>query len=803
MTRRTSAPFPGGPASPPGGEPARCGPPTRSRHPLGALAAAFAIGAIALGPGAGASAEPAGLLRSADVSASAAVHDTAPDANAHTAPGQLMNYAVIAEPGPATQLEVEHAVRDAGGIVITGYPEIGVTIAQSADAEFASTLRGSEIIDSVGPTRTAPVGTPAEDDSSGGSQSAPNRAPAGLPVEPDGRSQAAGVDPGEAPQWDMTAIKADVAHQVSKGSPDVIVGVNDSGVDPSHTDLASQIDHELSVGCTTNGVPNQDIAAWSPSTSDHGTHVAGTIAADDNGTGIVGVAPDTRLASVKVVDDAGRIYPEYAICGIVWAAEHGFDVVNHSYYIDPWMFWCDDQDDQAASLEAIRRAFAWAESKGVLSVAAAGNANLDLANKTTDSTSPNDSTPIADRPVDVGCFHVPGDLPGVMTVSSLAQTADGLTRSGFSNYGEGVIDIAAPGTNIMSTVPGGGWEAKNGTSMASPHVAGVAALVKADRPEASPEEVAFVVEALTDKLPCPEGAGDACADPDGSPWYGAGVVNAFAAVTEGAGKGLVAAVANGAVQAGRTFTVVGTGFDAGERVTLTADGIDLKEITNAGPRGRFSVSGRLPVSAPVGSAVLRLQGSRGRETTVSVRVTEAISAPRIESPVPDDHFDPGTVTVAGRAEPGATVHVVVEANDSGVERVGMNAEPIVKDVTADNLGVFLADVELTDGAFAVAASQTIPDGTDSAVSTSVSFTVGEVDPGGGDDGGDDGGHDGGDSGSGTGTGSGASTGTGHGGKLANAGVDGIAWFCGATALLLLGGAFVARAVHRRARHIGD
>ena len=96
---------------------------------------------------------------------------------------------------------------------------------------------------------------------------------------------------------------------------------------------------------------------------------------------------------MKVGNDDGFIFPEYAMCAFMWSAKQGFEVTNSSYYIDPWLFWCADDPDQGAVQESMSRAIAYSHKKGVVNVAAAGNANYDLANKTTDSTSPNDSTP--------------------------------------------------------------------------------------------------------------------------------------------------------------------------------------------------------------------------------------------------------------------------------------------------------------------------------------------------------------------------------------------------------------------------
>ena len=102
---------------------------------------------------------------------------------------------------------------------------------------------------------------------------------------------------------------------------------------------------------------------------DHGTHVAGTVAAARNGTGIVGVAPAARIASVKVVNDHGLIYPEYAVCGFMWAGLRRMDVTNSSYYIDPLMYWCSDWRDQRAAKRAVSRAVAWSTRRGVTHVA--------------------------------------------------------------------------------------------------------------------------------------------------------------------------------------------------------------------------------------------------------------------------------------------------------------------------------------------------------------------------------------------------------------------------------------------------
>jgi subtilisin family serine protease len=349
-------------------------------------------------------------------------------------------------------------------------------------------------------------------------------------------------DPREAEQWDMTVIKADRAHEISDGSSDVLVGVLDSGIDPDHPDLAPNIDTASSVNCTDAGRVDTSATGWHPTTSDHGTHVAGTIAAARNGVGIVGVAPEARMAAVKVVSDDGFIYPEYAICGFMWAGLEGMDVTNNSYYIDPFMYWCGDQPDQAAAMEAVDRAVQWSTGEGVVHAAAAGNARTDLSNNTVDTASPNDSQPIQ-RTINEGCHDIPAELPGVVAVSSFARTSPtslDTWLSSFSNRGLGVIDVGAPGSSILSTiVNGNGYGLKSGTSMASPHAAGVLALLASTHPDWSPEQLATALGEQADDKACsapqpgPVGAPNApCEGPASDNGYaGEGMVDALDAVT--------------------------------------------------------------------------------------------------------------------------------------------------------------------------------------------------------------------------------------------------------------------------------
>ncbi len=503
-----------------------------TRRKAAATAAAFAMVAAGLVGGVSGSASAS----SAEQPSSTPVDVAFPD-------GMLMSYVVntrIANPGQ-TRL-AERAVEEAGGVVIQSWPQIGVVVAHATRAAFRADVvaLGGNVIASVGATRTAGVseGTPTDLAPAWGPGAAGYKKWAKQPTNgdlPSEESPATESDPREGDQWDMRMIKADQAQRVTDGNRNVLVGVLDSGISPTHPDLAANIDVASSVNCTTAGRPDLSATGWAPTTSDHGTHVAGTIAAARNSVGVVGVAPNVRMASVKVVNDDGYIYPEYAICGFVWAGLKHMDVTNNSYYVDPFEFWCDDQSDQAASKEAVRRAVAWATGQGVAHVAAAGNSNYDLANKTVDNGSPNDQAVPTRRVINEGCHDIPTELDGVVTVASLQRVGTGLdsVRSSFSNRGLGKIDVAAPGSSILSTTWNtrtkvDGYGTKSGTSMASPHVAGVLAQMKSAHSTWTPDQMIAELKARAELKPCPTGTSTCTGAAEDNSFFGAGVVDTLA-----------------------------------------------------------------------------------------------------------------------------------------------------------------------------------------------------------------------------------------------------------------------------------
>jgi subtilisin family serine protease len=443
-------------------------------------------------------------------------------------------YLVLFAPG-TSEPNATSEITAACGVVAVYYPEIAVGVANSADEEFA---------DRMGTNRafSAERVLKAKQDTGKPKVAAESEAVTADPAEVDGTDRT-------AQQWDMTMIGADRARQITPGSKDVLVGVLDSGVDPNHPDLTAALDPTTSAGCLS-GRADTSPEAWEPTASPHGTHVAGTIAAADDGRGITGVAPGVRIASVKVVDDDGYIFPEYAVCGLMWATANQMKVTNNSYFVDPWLMTCD-RDSEHVVYESVRRAVDYATRQGVLTVAAATNEGADLADPS-GRMAENPAAP-GRRTLDASCKVLPAGLRGVVAVAAVGRDE---LKASYSAYGLGVIDVAAPGGEtkpqvydptggkqeddpcVLSTVPDG-YESMCGTSMATPHVTGVAALIASEHPEADPQTLTKMLTEQADPLPCPAdydldgtGAQDAyCTGYEPyNGFYGHGLANAAAAV---------------------------------------------------------------------------------------------------------------------------------------------------------------------------------------------------------------------------------------------------------------------------------
>lgn len=458
-------------------------------------------------------------------------------------------YVVNTKADRRTIASVERAIAAAGGKVVVTYDRIGVIVVHSANPDFGEEIRRARGVQSAGATRTAPLTRAGTTDE--GAADFVTAAEAARTEAASARTP--GSEPLEADQWDLRAIGADKAAKIDDGSRRVTVAVIDTGVDDTHPDLAPNFSASQSANCV-GGKADTAEGAWRPYTADdyHGTHVAGEIAAARNGVGVAGVAPGVKVAGIKVSDpDNGLFYPENVVCAFVFAADHGVEITNNSYYVDPWLYNCMDDPDQKAIVDAVNRAQLYAQRKGTLHLASAGNSNHDLASDAiVDDSSPNDTTPVT-RTIDPSeCFDVPTQLPGIVTVSA---TGVQNLKSYYSTYGRGVVDVAAPGGDrryqlpdtpskdgrILSTMPNGEYAWLQGTSMASPHAAGVAALLKSKHPWASPAQLQALLKAQANNPGCPEsydqdgdGAQDATCEGGRrvNGFYGFGIVDALRAV---------------------------------------------------------------------------------------------------------------------------------------------------------------------------------------------------------------------------------------------------------------------------------
>ncbi|MBD1373953.1 S8 family serine peptidase [Hazenella sp. IB182357] len=228
-------------------------------------------------------------------------------------------------------------------------------------------------------------------------------------------------------QYGANLIQADDAWDINKGSKDVIVAVIDTGVQSDHPDLSGQLINGYDFISNDSNPYDEE---------GHGTHVAGTVAAKtNNGLGVAGIAPNVKIMPVRVLNEEGYGTNEEVANGIIYAADHGANIINLSL---------GDSEDSQVMQDAVN----YAHNKGSLVIAAAGN----------------DGKP---NP------HFPAYYSNVIAVGGVDRYDNPYNNTNYGSW----VDVAAPGVQVMSTTLGGGYGRLTGTSMATPHVAGVAALL--------------------------------------------------------------------------------------------------------------------------------------------------------------------------------------------------------------------------------------------------------------------------------------------------------------------------------------
>jgi subtilisin family serine protease len=429
------------------------------------------------------------------------------------------------------------AIASAGGSVVKVNTKLGYAVVHSSNSAFETKVDDSAAV--VGAARNRIIGsTPKQQRASRDAveKLAKDRQAA---RGSGGQADAQAVTPADEPlanrQWDMRQIGATSAgsYSVSQGEKSVLVGVIDTGIDGTHPDIAPNFDAALSHNFVTDNPaidgPCEHPSCVDPANEDddgHGTHVASTIGSPINGLGIAGVAPNVTLVNIRAGQDSGYFFLQPTLEALTYAGDIGVDVVNMSYFTDPWLYNCTnnpadspaEQTEQRVIRELTQRAINYATNHGVLPVAAEGNEATDLNNPTVDDTSPDFPLDAAKtRTVDNSCITVPTETRGVVAVSS---TGISTRKAYYSNYGTEQTDVAAPGgdaydtpTNnrdinatVLAAYPQNVAEANGdlnpdgtpnnpfvvrdckgtvcayyqylqGTSMASPHAVGVAALI--------------------------------------------------------------------------------------------------------------------------------------------------------------------------------------------------------------------------------------------------------------------------------------------------------------------------------------
>jgi subtilisin family serine protease len=514
------------------------------------------------------------------------------------------------------------AVQAAGGTVTTENTAIGLAEVTSDNPTFLQDVRGQSADKGAARDRSIATTQPGMGHKFADERLEEERAAArphsgGAAVKP-----APGTEPLSGYQWDMEMIGA----QDESGAPaleeqgdGVLVGIIDTGIDGSHPDIAPNFSNALSRNFTHDmpviDGPCEYADCVDPPNVDndgHGTHVAGTVAAPVNATGIAGVAPEATLVNIRAGQDSGFFFLTPTVDALTYAADAGIDVVNMSFYVDPWLWNCPSGDDyldapegkptaedlaeQQMIYEAMHEVLDYANAAGVTMVAAAGNDAFDLdAAERPDATSPDfvegpdPEAGIYERTVTDDCLDLPSEGPNVLSVSSVGPSG---IKADYSNYGATEITVAAPGgyfrdffgtkqfrsalNEIWAPYPevvarangevtkGGGvpnnefvvrsctkdtgcayYQGIQGTSMASPHVTGVAALViGALGGDADPALVRQILEQSAADHACPvpatvdytvvgrppEWNATCSGSPDFTNFYGHGLVDAAAAV---------------------------------------------------------------------------------------------------------------------------------------------------------------------------------------------------------------------------------------------------------------------------------
>jgi len=494
---------------------------------------------------------------------------------------EATQYVVLYADG-ASLAAARDAVAAAGGTIVRENTAVGVATVSSKESGFLTNVASQGALE--GAARNVPVGyeaplQPASKDDAAALTAAEQASAGSAKAAPAANVSA---EPLANLQWDMAMIHATAAGSYAnqQGDPGVRVGILDTGVDGTHPDIAPNFDRALSRNFTTD-IPTDPLGqvvdgpcevagCVDPVDEDdngHGTHVAGTVGAALNGIGIGGVAPKVTIVNIRAGQDSGFFFLQPSIDALTYAADNGIDVVNMSYYIDPWLYNCADnpadsptqQMEQRTIVAAANRALDYAYEHGVTLIGSAGNEHTDTGNPTSDASSPDyPAGTTHPRTVNNSCLVVPTEGNHVISVGAVGPTT---MKADYSNWGTEQTQVTAPGgyfrdgfgtpiyrTNenqILSAYPKalaqargqlnpdgtpntptvlrsclgstcGYYQWLQGTSMASPHAVGVAALIvsqwghpgeggkKSGQLAMSPDVVEKILERTATDHACPD-----------------------------------------------------------------------------------------------------------------------------------------------------------------------------------------------------------------------------------------------------------------------------------------------------------
>ncbi len=518
-------------------------------------------------------------MRRALISAACAVTTmTALAAPASAAPepakGEVSEYVVLYKEHVSLG-SAHRAVRAAGGKIVHENRDVGVATVRSGNPEFVHAVMRQRALEGVAHNRVIGEAPKAKKKAAAKvEQMTGTKNTVSLTGVPSKKEE-----PLADLQWDMKQIHAtaDGSYKKEPGDKRVLVGILDTGVDGSHPDIKPNFNRKLSRNFT-HDIPTDangdevdgpcefkscvDPVDWDD--NDHGTHVASTIASPRNGLGMAGVAPNVSIVNLRVGQDSGYFFLQPTVDGLTYAAKHGIDVVNMSYYVDPWLWNCgdnpadspEDQLEQRTIIKATQRALDFAHDRGVTLISAAGNDFVDYTKTNEDTGSPDFPSMPGEQPyertIPPSCVSMPSEGDHVIPISA---TGPSTRKSYYSSFGNGYVAVAAPGGDKVDTADqhpddkAGIWAAYperlakargelnadgtpnvpyiirsckgddcayyqsiQGTSMASPHAVGVAALIISkyghrDRRHGgltlSPNFVEQVLRGTATEKPCP------------------------------------------------------------------------------------------------------------------------------------------------------------------------------------------------------------------------------------------------------------------------------------------------------------